>query len=292
MGLSVSDLKTLLGMSQDQRVGLAMINRDMADQILEETNSHNRKISMTQVAKIRGQLERGEFFLSTDCLGFDDNGVLMNGQHRLSALSSLSEEYADKTYPFGVMFGVRQELDQDTGRKRSLKDNAMLSEKYDIRLKEGSRVASLQVVQILCKFIRGEGWSTRKGGYTQQQYANITNFFADKLVECSDMGMFRKVKGVPPASYAAFFCAYLCGVDPKHMLKILDVIEKHEFTDEPVIYAFKERISQEVGGDLSAQKTRYCMTQYCIHALEEGITTKRMMCNKFWYTYDGCDEIG
>ena len=275
--LSISDLKTLMGVPQDQDIAIVGINRDMADAILSGNNNKNRKINQATLDKFVGQYSRGEFFLSTDCIGF--------------ALVMLTPELANNLYPFGVMFNVCQQLDMDTGKKRSLVDNTMLSDSYDSRLKEPGRVNSIKIIQLVVRFIRGEKGCFRNVKYTQYQLSQIANYFADQLVACSDLGLFRRVKNIPPASYAAFFVAYLSGVDPKYMLQILDTIENKTFNGRSVISTFYERLLTENGGSVTSAKSRYCMTQYCIHALEEGITSSRIYANRFYYTYDGCDLI-
>lgn len=49
MKLSVSDLKSFIGIPQDQNIAIVWLTPDMADTILAENNDHNHKINMTRV---------------------------------------------------------------------------------------------------------------------------------------------------------------------------------------------------------------------------------------------------
>lgn len=49
MKLSVSDLKSFMGIPQDQNIVIVWLTPDMADTILAENNDHNRKMNMTGV---------------------------------------------------------------------------------------------------------------------------------------------------------------------------------------------------------------------------------------------------
>lgn len=49
MKLSVSDLKSFMGIPQDQNIAIVWLTPDMADTILAENNDYNRKMKMTRV---------------------------------------------------------------------------------------------------------------------------------------------------------------------------------------------------------------------------------------------------
>ena len=51
-----------------------------------EGNVDNRKLRESGVIKLSGILQRGEWELTGDAVVFDDQGVLINGQHRLTAV--------------------------------------------------------------------------------------------------------------------------------------------------------------------------------------------------------------
>lgn len=49
MKLSVSDLKSFMGIPQDQNIAIVWLTPDMADTILAENNDYNRKMNKTRV---------------------------------------------------------------------------------------------------------------------------------------------------------------------------------------------------------------------------------------------------
>lgn len=51
-----------------------------------ETNTSNRRLNAYRVLRWTGAIERGEWKVNTDAIGFDSDGVLVNGQHRLRAV--------------------------------------------------------------------------------------------------------------------------------------------------------------------------------------------------------------
>lgn len=60
------------------------ITPDIAKQYLL-TNTRNRRLRKTGVEKYARDMKAGRWMLTTDAIGFDENGVLTNGQHRLEA---------------------------------------------------------------------------------------------------------------------------------------------------------------------------------------------------------------
>lgn len=65
-------------------VKIEQITPAMADKYLS-TMTRNRKLRDSAVVRFCHIIERGEWRLTTDAIGFDSNGHLINGQHRLTA---------------------------------------------------------------------------------------------------------------------------------------------------------------------------------------------------------------
>jgi hypothetical protein len=79
-------------------------------------NEKNRDLRPSRIMHLASMMLRGEFTLVTDCIGFDTEGYLINGQHRLSAcvVSGISLE-------IGVMRGLArasQDVTDDTLRRK------------------------------------------------------------------------------------------------------------------------------------------------------------------------------
>ncbi len=87
-------------------------------------NTHNRKISEKVVLKYVAEIQAGEWRLTPGGIGFDDTGVLVDGQHRLSAIVR-----AHKTVPLMVTLGLPSTSQEkvDRQRRRSLFDVLFLA---------------------------------------------------------------------------------------------------------------------------------------------------------------------
>lgn len=62
-----------------------IITPDIARQMLEK-NANNRPLSKKTLERYTRLMKDGEWGITTDAIGFDVNGRLMNGQHRLNAV--------------------------------------------------------------------------------------------------------------------------------------------------------------------------------------------------------------
>lgn len=95
---------------------IELVTPIVAKQFLR-SNENNRSIRPTAVNQYSEKMLQGSWRMSTDAIGFDENGVLINGQHRLHAVvKSGVANY------FAVMRNMPPETKDalDTGRKRQL----------------------------------------------------------------------------------------------------------------------------------------------------------------------------
>lgn len=92
-----------------------MVSPEIAKRWLER-NKKNRPISPTIVAKYRNDMMSGLWTFAADPIRFDMDGNLIDGQHRLTALSE-----SDATIPMLVIRGLHPDaqLVMDQGRKRT-----------------------------------------------------------------------------------------------------------------------------------------------------------------------------
>lgn len=84
---TLEDLHRMLGISGN--IGFAMVSPNLA-KLLLENNTKNRRLSEKKARSLTKRFENGEYFVSPDCIAFDEKGILVNGQHRLYAISLLS----------------------------------------------------------------------------------------------------------------------------------------------------------------------------------------------------------
>ncbi|WP_328920897.1 hypothetical protein OG911_34995 [Streptomyces sp. NBC_00208] len=82
-------------------------------------NTNNRPLSKNTVQQLAAQIQRGEWQLTHQGIAFDEDDVLIDGQHRLAAIVK-----AGTTVPMTVTQGVPRTAFtvMDTGRKRTGRD--------------------------------------------------------------------------------------------------------------------------------------------------------------------------
>ncbi|MEU0368685.1 hypothetical protein ABZ070_00190 [Streptomyces sp. NPDC006283] len=87
-------------------------------------NTSNRPLSKTTVQQLAAQIQRGEWQLTHQGIAFDEDDVLIDGQHRLAAIAK-----AGIAVPLTVTHGVPRTAFtvMDTGRKRTGRDALALA---------------------------------------------------------------------------------------------------------------------------------------------------------------------
>lgn len=267
---SANQVKELLGMSKNSDIAKVLMTPAMADEILETCNIKNRNLNLNAANFLKAQFNSGDYFLSSTCIGFDENGTLTDGQHRLWAISMCDD---DKTFLIGVMFGVDQNMDMDTGRKRSLVDNAVINDDFDEKLRDGTD--SNICVQVANQLI----WFVQAGKLSQKHKLDICNYYADPLSKCYKMGIFNRSKNrINNTVRLALFVAYLN--------KIPESVLRRVYTElaagEGELY---ERISTLDSSGRATKMSIYKYVQSYIHKISKGLKGK-IRDDKIYYLFD------
>jgi len=92
------------------------ITPESASDYLEKNNG-NRDLSSSHVREYQQMMSKGEWMLAPDAIAFDQDGNLINGQHRLHAIIE-----SDTTQPFLIVRGLSPRVFEvaDQGRRRNL----------------------------------------------------------------------------------------------------------------------------------------------------------------------------
>tara|TARA_R110000824_G_C15119110_1_gene667877 strand:+ start:62 stop:964 length:903 start_codon:yes stop_codon:yes gene_type:complete len=102
-----------------------MITPDRAEFYLKSnTNNYRTKMSRSNIENLKIELRLNEWTYTTQGIGFDTNGVLVDGQNRLKAIVE-----SGITAPLLVCYNLPPEsrFKHDNGRKRTLGDHTGLS---------------------------------------------------------------------------------------------------------------------------------------------------------------------
>lgn len=120
------------GITQDEARTISSALKALKQKEREEgTNeSHQRNLYPLHVAKLQQAMELGEWALNpVDSLVFGKKGGILNGQHRMEALSQADTEFIETFYPDGVPFEVVTDFPEsmahifDTNKARSASDS-------------------------------------------------------------------------------------------------------------------------------------------------------------------------
>ena len=285
--MTVTQLKKILGVRPSIDSTKVLITPEIATKILNENNTNNRQISKSRVDLWKRTMEQGEFKVSNDMITFGSDGVLTNGQHRLSAVRDCGiAEY------FYVGFGIDNFMGMDTGKTRSVVDNAQIFDECDERL----RTSNMAIVHKIVK----SAWCFNTGCYKcesriQSEYLNCANKYANELVRLKGEGVFSSISVTladgkrrtltSVSVFSAYFLAYLNGVDIevlKHIHHILRTGEKTSEFDKPIL-ALRDLLLTTYGGGRVPDTNRHTATQDCISKVVAKSRSKKLVIGKYYY---------
>lgn len=111
------------------KIEVKTITPEFAKSVLEHSNFNNRKLKTDRVTQYARDMKRGKWTINGECVCFDENGNLINGQHRL--LACIKSGCSFETI---VAYGLDPECVNtiDIGTPRSTTDAIRM--RYGIRL--------------------------------------------------------------------------------------------------------------------------------------------------------------
>lgn len=112
---------------------IELVTPEVAERYLR-TNSANRALRPAAVKEYISEMESGDWLLGCDAIGFDVNGVLINGQHRLNAVvkSGISSDFiVARNLP------TKSKNALDVGKRRQLHERITIAG-HKINVKEAN----------------------------------------------------------------------------------------------------------------------------------------------------------
>lgn len=107
--------------SKEPRVEILNITPELARLMLQK-NTRNRSLKAERVKAIADSIKAGRYVFTNASIGFDKDGVLVDGQHRLEAIIQ-----AGIPVKSVVVLGCNQSPYLDRGTKRSITDNLTIT---------------------------------------------------------------------------------------------------------------------------------------------------------------------
>lgn len=204
LGLWIPWEGATLELADGVTIGLVQVTPELAESWLER-NSRNRKISPESVDRYARNITKNRWPFTGDPVQFSDEGLVLNGQHRLTAIKQTG-----KTLPLLVITGLNEDTQafMDGGRKRNAADSLAIGE-----IPNYTAVASVTRLALLWN--PGGIWeperSTRLyGKYFQVSTAEILDFRAQypAVHEAARRGV-AVANAVPGARASVIGAAYL-----------------------------------------------------------------------------------
>lgn len=169
-------------------VACIFITPAQAAYILESLNTHNRRLGPSWL-KIKQAVLRGAWYINGECVAFDCNGVLINGQHRLKAIVE-----SGQPVPVMVFFGVDPEAftTYDQGKKRNAGDILSIEKREHSSLLAGALAWQM-------RYENGEFEATCATPIPNDQVLEILNNHPDIVGSAKRVVSKWKTKRLPPS---------------------------------------------------------------------------------------------
>lgn len=285
--LTMKQLKNMLGVSSNKEVAKVLITPDQASIILKRNNTNNRSVSRRRVELWKRTINKGSWRLSNDMITFDKEGVLSNGQHRLLAVVETG-----KSVEVFIGFGVNNFMGMDTGKARSVVDNAHIFDDCDERLRDKNMSIIHKIIKGVYYFYKGYYSSEMR---IQSEYMDTVNKYADELIELKEAGLFSSISMTiggkkrtisSTAVFSAYFLAYMNGVDIDILKHIHDVLRSNEaYTSyDKCILSLRELLLVTTGGGRDQDVLRHTATQDCIYKVCNKSKAKKLTTGTYYYT--------
>lgn len=224
------------------------VTPESAKQMLGAGNRKNRKVTSAGVKRLQGIIARDEWMYdSTDAIGLDSDGGVVNGQHRLTAIAEGSAGVW-----MLVVRGVRPDIIKviDQGIGRSLAQALDL----DGRFPKPTVLAS--AVKMLYRIVNGQEKTVPPGDKStiSQELALLGQHL--NLPASMDLAsqLYRRFKVLYEGEFAAYHYTF-SAVDAERADQFFEGLESGlDLSEGDAVYLLRERIAKELGRPAGAPK--------------------------------------
>lgn len=245
----------------------AWITPQIAGKILADRNNHNRNIRAKHVKRLAKDMKMGEWQVINSGLGFDMNGDLIDGQHRLHAIIECGERQK-----MGVFLGLDTEAMKgiDQNAKRSLSDVAGLVNGIDVSTQAG-RIVNMFVE--MATGSKGSDFTISERLRWYLAYQDSINFAAGRVLK------HRARRGLScTAVLTAIARAHAAGVDQEFLEAFYDdfyTMEGVSFRNSHLARKFRDDVLEH-GAPKDKDKKRFIIKmERLIHLYVEDDLTRR-----------------
>jgi len=243
-----------------------LVTPDMAKNWLENHNPKNRKISIDRVHTYASDITNGNWDITGDGICFDEQGNLLNGQHRLAAVVC-----ANKPALFLICTGMPRSINYDSGRKRTIKDNIKMFADADYSQK-------LIGTASLAMHIIDDKTSGANISYIDNYKWLVKHY--DSFVACNLLTTKAGIESAAPIMLA-MVSAYEAGVDVAtiNRWRKLVLTGESDGVSDHVVIRFRNWMikNKKVGANKVMKKSICKAAQYNIQNFANGEDAKRII---------------
>ncbi len=258
---------------EDVKVTRKLVTPAMAKTWLMK-NTSNRPLSDKLVEYYASQMKKGNWRVSTDAIGFNLKGNLINGQHRLQAVvvvNTPQEFLIGENYPEGTFDVI------DTGKSRS---------PGDILGAHGFKYAHgiAAITRAVMNYGRAGFFVSSKTGRTDDKLSNIevlkyAEKHANRLEECNQVALDvrKKFKGLKAQQIGALYWVFSALNKPMAEKFFNDLGEGVGLSATSPIRVLRERlIADALASKKYAERDRYAWVILAWNHFRKGGSIKKL----------------
>ena len=265
--MNLNEIKKFLGVEENLTTHKGTITPEKANLLLKRCNKNNRRLNKAHVETLKRDMESGNWYNDTSYIGFDGNGTLVNGQHRLKALAESNVESVVLKFDFDS----EQHISMDTGMNRTYASTASISKKMGLEVMP----ANFKTI-----IMAGLKLTNPKIKLSNSELVNYWSKYKEQINICNDNKLFDLGKINSASVKASILWAYLSGVDIQSLSHFAEVlrngITKSDF-DIPIIRLRDELVDMKGSSGNAVELRRAQYTQYAIYAVTDLKTTSNRL---------------
>lgn len=262
----VMEIKNYLGIDPNALTAKINLSPKQARYLLNHCNKANRRINSQHVETLKRDMENGNWYNDIDYIGFNKEGRLINGQHRLKALSEANVESIYLKFDFEA----EQHVSMDTGYNRKYTAQVTISNKM------GMEIMPNKFKTIISSGVK---LSYPKINLSNSELVNIWQNYKNDFITCEENGLFDLGSKANSVVKSSVFLAYIDGVNIdilKNFTKVLKSgITKSEY-DIPII-RLRDELFDLRGTSKTLDLKRASYTQQCIYNVAELKSTSNRL---------------
>lgn len=263
--LTLNEIKILLKVELEVETAKVEVTPEMAKKLLKNCNKQNRRINNKFVETYKRDMEAGHWYSDVDYIAFDKNGTLINGQHRLKAVSLANI----KSVLLKFDFNVEQHISMDTGNIRKYTDQVSISKKVGIEIMPNKFKSIINA---------GLKINNSKINLSNTELVQIWEKYSKEILECDQNEIFDLGKITGSTVKSSLLWAYFNGVDIKFLKHFAEVLRTgiNEGKKDIPIIRLRDELVDLKGSSKSLDLRRAQLTQHYIYLILQGYDSNRL----------------